>query len=128
MIRTPWESIFEFKSNPDNVGKFYMLKTWINKTTKSNLSVSEVKDELESLLYQYRKSLEQHNIKYKSGILQSLILGTSELLENAFWLKFSKIAKGLFSAQKEKADLLSLELSATGKDLAYIYEASKKFS
>lgn len=125
---TPWESIFEFKSNQDNIGKFAGLKSWINKITKSNLSVSEVKDELESLLYQYRKSLEIHNIKYKSGVLQSLVVGIGELIENAVWLKFSKLAKGLFSAQQEKADLLSIELSAPGKELAYIYEASKKFS
>lgn len=125
---TPWESIFEFKNNPDNIGKFAGLKSWINKITKSDLSASEINDELESLLYQYRKSLEIHNIKYKSGILQSLVVGAGELIENAVWLKFSKLAKGLFSAQQEKADLLSLELSAPGNELAYIYEASKTFS
>ena len=125
---TPWESIFEFKNNPDNIGKFAGLKSWINKITKSDLSASEINDELESLLYQYRKSLEIHNIKYKSGILQSLVVGAGELIENAVWLKFSKLAKGLFSAQQEKADLLSLELSAPGNELAYIYETSKAFS
>lgn len=125
---TPWESIFEFKSNPDNIGRIAGLKLWINKIVKSNFSVSEVKDELEFLLYQYRKTLEMHNIKYKSGILQSLVVGTGELIENAVRLKFSKLAKGLFSAQQERADLLSLELSAPGKELAYIYEASKRFS
>ena len=125
---TPWESIFEFKNNPDNIGKFAGLKSWINKITKSNLSASEIQDELEYLLYQYRKSLEIHNIKYKSGILQSIVVGTGELVENAVRLKFSKLAKGLFSAQQEKADLLSLELSAPGNELAYIYETSKAFS
>lgn len=125
---TPWENIFEFKSNPDNIGKFAGLKSWINKITKSDLSIAEIQDELEFKLYQYRKSLEAHNIKYKSGILQSLVVGTGELLENAARLKFSKIAKGLFSAQQEKADLLSLELSAPGNELAYIYEVSKTFS
>jgi len=125
---TPWESIFEFKNNPDNIGKFAGLKSWINKITKSDLSASEIHDELEFQLYQYRKSLEIHNIKYKSGILQSLVVGAGELIENAVWLKFSKLAKGLFSAQQEKANLLSLELSAPGNEIAYIYNASKAFS
>jgi hypothetical protein len=125
---TPWESIFEFKSNPDNIGKFAGLKSWINKITKTNSSVSEIKDELEFLLYKYSKSLDIHNIKYKSGILQTFVVGTSELIENTIRLKFSNVAKGLFSAQQAKADLFNLELSAPGNEIAYIYEASKAFS
>lgn len=49
---TPWEKIVEFKSDPDNVGKFAGLKVWMNKAISSGASISEIKDELDYLLYQ----------------------------------------------------------------------------
>ena len=122
---TSWESIIEFKSNPDNIGKFAGLSNWMNNSTKSGSSIAEIKDELEYKLYQYRKSLELHKIKYHSGRLQRIIVGTAELIENTARLKFSNIAKGLFSTHHEKIDLLNAELTAPGSEIAYLYEAQK---
>ena len=125
---TPWENIFEFKNNSDNIGKFAGLKIWINKVVATGNTIQEAKDELEYLLYQYQKSLDIHKIKYNRGFLQSIIVGTAELLENAVRLKFSNIAKGVFNAQASKADLLSIELNSPGKELAYIYQAKGEFT
>jgi hypothetical protein len=124
---TPWENIAEFKNNVDNKGKFAGLSMWMNNTAKSGASISVIKDELDYLLYQYRKSLELHKIKYHSGTLQRIVVGTAELIENAARLKFSNIAKGLFSVHQERVDLLQTELTAPGKEIAYIYQAQKVF-
>ncbi|MFM2224698.1 MAG: hypothetical protein RJA07_900 [Bacteroidota bacterium] len=124
---TPWSNIFEFKSNPDNKGQFAGLRTWVNKSAISNLTAHEIKDELEFLLYRYQKSLELHKIKFNSGILQTLVVGSAELVENVIKLKFSNIAKGLFSAQQTYAELLNVELTAPGNELAYIYKANRSF-
>ncbi len=125
--KTPWENIIEFKTNPDNVGRFFGLRNWVNKAVRSGLSVAEIHDELEFLLYQYQKSLELHKIKHQSGILHTIVVGTAEMVENVLKLKFSNIAKGLFSAQQSKADLLLAELTAPGNELAYIYKAREEF-
>ena len=124
---TPWANITDFKNNEDNKGKFAGLSMWMNKTANSGASMSEIKDELEYLLYQYRKSLELHKIKYHSGTLQRIVVGTAELIENAARLKFSNIAKGLFSVHQEKVELMQAELTAPGKEIAYIYHAQKTF-
>lgn len=124
---TPWENIVEFKSNTDNIGKFAGLKVWMNKAISSGASISEIKDELDYLLHRHRKSLELHKIKYHSGTLQRIVVGTAELIENGARLKFSNIAKGLFSAHQEKVDLLQAELTAPGKEIAYIYQSQKTF-
>lgn len=126
--QTPWENIFEFKSNSDNKGRFSGMRTWVNKTINSGLSEPEIRDELEYLLYQYKKSLELHKIKHHSGVLQTIIVGTSEIIENVIKLKFSNVAKGLFSAHQSKADLLNAELTAPGNELSYIYKAREAFS
>ena len=126
--QTSWEKIREFKNNPDNKGRLASLKDWMNKAIKSGRTIAEINDEFDSLIYQYRKSLELHEIKHRSGTMQTLIEGSAELIENAFKLNFSKIAKGLFSAQTTKAELYSAELTAPGNALAYLYMAKKAFS
>jgi len=60
-------------------------------------------------------------------MFQALVVGTAELIENAAKLQFSKIAKGLFQASQLKAELLNAELTAPGKELAYIYKAKEHF-
>jgi hypothetical protein len=124
---TPWDNIFEFKSNPDNKGRFAVMRSWVNKAIRSGLSAPEINDELESLLYQYQKSLELHKIKHNRGILQTFVIGSAELIENVATLKFSNLAKGLFSAQQSKVEILIEELKAPGNELSYIYKARETF-
>jgi hypothetical protein len=124
---TPWEDIFEFKRNPDNKGRLAGLRYWINKAVNSGFTAPEIRDELEFFLYQYRKSLEIHKIKYQTGILKTIVVGSAEILESVVKLKFSNIAKGLFSAQQSKAELLNAELTSPGHELSYIYKAQSVF-
>lgn len=124
---TPWENIFEYKSDKDSIGKLAALKVWINKSLKSGNSIQEVRDELDSLIYEYEKSLSIHKIQYGSGIFQAMVIGSAELLENALKLKFSNIAKNLFSASQVKANLLKAELESPGKEVAYIVNSLDKF-
>jgi hypothetical protein len=124
---TPWEKIWDFKNDSDNIGKMSGMRTWINSVVKTSLTTSEIKDELEYKLYQYRTSLELHKIEYESGLLKSFIVGGAEIVENIARLKFSDIAKGLFSAQQKKIDLLKIELNAPGHELAYIYQTQEVF-
>lgn len=125
--KTPWENIFEYKSDKDSIGKFSALKVWMNKSLKSENSIQEIKDELDVLIYEYEKSLSIHKIQYERGIFQALIIGSAELLENTVKFKFSNIAKGVFSVTKEKADLLKAELESPGKEIAYIVNSITKF-
>src|SRR5258705_181572 len=109
--------------------KNFLFDAWQQGPVKlaKGVDLKEIQSELEFKLYQYRKSLDTHQIKYKSGILQSFIVGSTELLENIARLKFSLIAKGIFSANQKKIDLLNIELNAPGHELAYIYQVQEAF-
>jgi hypothetical protein len=100
---TPWEKIWDFKNDSDNIGKMSGIRTWINSVVKTSLTTSEISDELEYKLYQYRTSLELHKIEYESGLLKSFIVGGAETLENIARLKFSDIAKGLFRHNRKRS-------------------------
>lgn len=126
--QTSWEKIFQFKSDPNNKGRLAVLKDWMNKAISSNRPATEISDELEALLFQYRRSLEIHKIKFRTGTLQTLVVGTAELLENAARLKFSAIAKSIFSAQTARAELYNAELTSPGSALAYLYKVGEEFN
>lgn len=124
---TPWEAIFDFKADEDNVGRMAKLRRWVNNAVKSNNSPAEIRDEIEALLYDYRKSLEIHKIKYNLGAIESVVVGGLEIAENIAKLKPSKIAKGLFQVSEAEVELMKLELTAPGNELAYIYKAQQQF-
>ncbi len=122
-----WESIFEFKNDKDSFGSLLGLKCFINEMSKSNLSLSEIDEKTEYLLYKYEKALELHKIKSSSSILEMLIVGSAELIENVAKLKFGKIAKGLFKIGKSQIELMDLELKAEGSELSYLSKIKKNF-
>jgi hypothetical protein len=126
-LETPWEIILEFKQNLDNVGRFAAMRNWVNKVSRAEVPTSEIRDELNDLLYQYRKSLEIHHVKYDTGILETFIVGGLSFLEKTITLKWSEIARGIFSARQQRIDLLQTELTSPGRELAYIYKAHEKF-
>jgi hypothetical protein len=124
----PWQDIFDFKSDPINNGHLTGLRTWINKMSRTDYKVNEIEDELQYLLFQYRQALNYHNIKFRMGALETIVVGLSELAERTIKLQFSKIAKGAFSARQTKAELLQAEMTSSGNEVAYIYKANNKFS
>jgi len=125
-VSTRWESIFEFKTDPDNKGRMASLKRWITKIAQSSLSATEIEDEIEYLLYKYRKSLELHKIKYKTGTLHTIIMNAG-LMRNLLTFNFSAASKEIFSLKEAKANLLTAELNTEGNELSYIYNTQRTF-
>ena len=70
---TPWEAIIDFRNDNDVKNKYLKLISWINTVTISSFSVSDVKEEYESLHSDYIKAFKFHRMKYNNSILQVLI-------------------------------------------------------
>jgi hypothetical protein len=49
------------------------------------------------------------------------VVGSAALLENVLKLKLGEIAEGLFRLEEEHIKLAQVELSAPGRELAYIF-------
>lgn len=123
----PWESIFEFKNDKDSYGSLLGLKCFINEMSNSTFSLAEIEEKTEYLIYKYEKALELHKIKTATSVLEMLIVGSAELIENVAKLKFGKIAKSLFSIGKSEIELMELELKSEGSELAFLSK-TKKFN
>ena len=122
-----WEQLLDFRNDLDTKCKYYALIDWINQVSKANLDPSEFEEKYNYLFHEYLNQYRIHKIKYKSSILEVLVTGTAEFLENALTLKFSKITNNFFQIFKANTTLLESEQNLKGRELAYIHKINKTF-
>jgi hypothetical protein len=124
----PWEQVMEFRSTEQNRTTFLELRDWITNVAHGSLSAREIEEKLEHLLSQYRHYMTIHRLKYSSGILETLVVTSAEIIEDLTQLRFSKLAQTMFGFRKRKVELLEAELTAPGKEIAFIWKARDKFT
>jgi hypothetical protein len=126
--QTPWEQIFEYRSDPESRAKFLDLRNWMNEIFHQKLSATEISEKLEYLLSQYERHLRLHKMKSNAGVIETIIVSSGEGLENLLKLKLGKLTKQLFSMRQRKIELLEGELTAPGSEVAYILKTQETFS
>lgn len=125
---TSWEEIIDFKANDDIKLSFQRLRNWmidISKTT--NLSKMEIEEKYEYLYHEYKSHIERNRIKTTKGAVKTMIFTATDTIENLATLKWSKLAKDLFSIFDGNMRLAEIETNAPGKELGFIYKANEKF-
>jgi hypothetical protein len=115
-----WEQILEYRSDPDSQSRFLALRNWISEVVNAKLTTVEAEDKLEYLVEQYRRHFRLHKLKTNAGILETIVVGAGEFLENAVKLRWGAAAKGLFAFKRRRIHLLEGELTAPGREIAYI--------
>lgn len=124
---TPFEQILEFRQDERARATLSGLRDWQNEISKSSLSAREIATRLEHLVHEYESQLKLHRLKYKTGVFNTLITTSAEIIEHMSRLKFSSAANALFSIRSRKIALLEAERSTVGREVAYISLARKRF-
>lgn len=124
----PWTDIFQFKEEEDTRFKFLSLRSWISDITSSKLNKNEIEEKIEYSFREYEKHLEINKMKYEKSILETVIVGGAELIENLLKLKIGNIAKKFFDYKQLKINVLESELKAPGKEIAYIDKIKREFT
>jgi hypothetical protein len=125
-VDTPWEAIVDFRSDEATRLQYLALINWINEMAKSSLTANEINEKLEYLLMEYKRSIERHRLKWKTGILEIVAAATAgfftgnlpaaiNLLSNIV-----KVGSTALNLQEEEGKL-------PGKEIAYIYHANQNF-
>lgn len=125
--RIKLEKLIEFKNDSETRDKFLSLKNWVNEVSKSNLTLSEIKDKTEYLTNEYEKGLLIHKLKYKKGKLQIIAETTAEMIENLAKLKFSSLISKLFAWNENKIKLMEGERNLIGREISYLIKAQEYF-
>lgn len=125
---TPFESIMAFRSDPSSKSKFLGLRRWMRKIARENLTPLEVQEEIDYLLQEYEQHMRLHEIKVCRGAVETIVVGAAELMEDLVKIKWGSLAKKLFSLTRRGTDLMEAEMSAPGREVAYIARARSVFS
>ncbi|HEY3102213.1 MAG TPA: hypothetical protein VGJ69_01395 [Pyrinomonadaceae bacterium] len=118
-----WEQIIEFRSDPDSQNKFLELRNWMSEVGRGDLTPNEINLRLEVLINRYRAHMNLHRMKTHTGKLQTVIAAATNLLRG----NLLDATSALFSYKNQRVGLLEAELTAPGREVAYIVAARERF-
>jgi hypothetical protein len=124
---TPLEAIVDFRSDPQSRHKYLRLRQWANEVANSDMTGKELEDKLEWLISDYEQHLRLHRMKYRRGVLETVVTIAADTLENTLKLRLGKLAKSLFSFREHRIALLEAEMKTPGREIAYIVAAREQF-
>lgn len=124
---TPWDALLEFRADPDVQSARRRFMRWATKMASSNRPSREIKDEMESLMDDYREYMRIHSIKSAHGRLETVLVLTAEMVESLLKLQLSRAVKALFDIRRFDAELLEAERTAPGRELAFVIKVEENF-
>lgn len=116
----PWQEIVQFREDPENVQSLRRLRLWAQQQASSKKSVEQISEELESLLYDYRKYMTVQHRKFSQGVVSTIVTSTAETLAHVASLNFGKAVGALFALRERRVALEEAELRAPGREVAYV--------
>lgn len=123
-----FEQILDFRKDEDSRNKLKSLRHWwTNTLRKGELSPNEIGEELEFSLHKYEERMKVMKMKYQKSVFRILLTIPFDLIENLIKLKFSSAFNALFTFQDLRLKFIIEELSAPGRELAYISKAKDIF-
>ena len=124
----PLEQLLDFRRDEDARTKLTALRHWMNKMAREQSSPAEIAEELESLLFEYQRHMRVHRLKHEVSTLQVILTTPFKVMEELVRFKFGTAVEALFALRKQRLDLMEAELTAPGKEVAYISRAMDLFS
>ena len=126
--RTPWQDIIDFRADPDAKHELIALRRWMRKVNSESLRPAEIAQELDYLLNEYERYMQLHHIKVNKGFLETVVTVTGEVLEHIAKLRFGALAKVPFAVRARHIALREAELTAPGREVAYITRVRSEFA
>ncbi len=120
---TPWEQVLEFRSDRKVREHFVALRRWIDKTIRSDIPLREIEDELSYLLNEYTNFMRIHRMEFRWELLR-VILSAPAAAISCDWAKLASLPSDFARC---RISLLKAELTAPGREIAYLIRAREEF-
>lgn len=120
---TPFSAILDWRSDEEALRKYRRLRAWISRASQPTSTAAQISEELATLLDDYELYMRSQHTKLARGRIEIIVTTAAEVLENVATLKLSTAVSRLFGLLKEDATLLQSELSAPGREVAYVAHA-----
>lgn len=124
---TPWEQLLDFKRDADVEHSLKLCRRWIRKCAEADKKPIEIREELEDLVADYTSTMRRHRLKFRPGLIETTLCVSAELAENILKLQWGKAAQALFKVRQNRLSLLDAEVTAPGREVAFIVRARERF-
>jgi hypothetical protein len=124
-----WDHILEYRKDPDSLRRFSALRVWVNQMARQRMSEPESRDLLESLLADFEAHLRLHKLRFLYRSLGVVVCCDQERVKEL--AQSSKATdKCQYATMQDLAclDLLEAELTAPGREIAYLSFTRKTFA
>ena len=121
-VDCPWQDIIDFKEEAHD--KLWRFRRFLHTLATKEQTEAEIRDDIGWSVNEYAKAMDRLKIKRSIGFMETYIIPTVEALEA---LKPSSFLKGLVGIKKRKLELYEGVEIAPGREVAYIYDAQKRF-
>jgi hypothetical protein len=122
---TPLEELLDFRADPEIRTDFLALHRWARSVAMDGVEATDLAEEIEYLISQFRRHMKTKRIEQSSSALEVVVTVGAQALENALKLRLADLAKLPFAVAKRTAALTAAELSAPGRELAYLAKAAE---
>jgi hypothetical protein len=99
----------------------------VRKMLRDDISIKELREELDYLLLQYRSQMLKHRLRVRTGILRVFLSFGAGVIENAIKLKLKDVVDLSFQVSDRIVALKDAEQSAPGKEISYLVKAHRRF-
>lgn len=124
---TPWEAIRDFRDDQDARLKLRRLRAFVSRMGREGVPPHEIADQIASMAADYQTYTRLQHAKIRHGFWQVLISTTAGVLEDIANFKFSGAAERLVNLRGENLRLRERELSAPGREVAYLAAVRARF-
>ena len=123
----PWQDIIDFRNEDESKKRLLDLHLWISDLATGKVSYVEAANRVQSLKERYRDSMKIAKMKFKTGIVRTIVVGLFALIENTLKLKLKEIADAPFNIVNGRAELMEREMDAPGRQLSYLVRLEDRF-
>ena len=123
-----WKELIQFKNDAETQRKFLALRNWMIDITKSDYSQKEIQEKFEYLLADYNRHVEINNLKESFTKVELIFFGALDAISNLPELSLNKLIKPLIEFKKHQIRIMESELTAPGKEVAFIQHTNKNLN
>lgn len=125
--RTPWEAIADWRADNDTRMRYRRLRKWISDCARTQLSASEIEEQLATLADDYATFAASRHKRLSRSRCEVIVATIAEIAEDIAAFRWSGAVNSLFSLYREETTLLEAELTAPGREVAYVVNARQQF-
>lgn len=122
-----WQDILAFKAEAQSQEQLVRLRHWVTDVLNGKFTFGEASDRITWLMNEYQAYMRGAGIKWRNGVLRTLVVATAEFIENAVKFRLGDIAKDAFELLDAKAQRSLAESNAPGRELAYLVCAKDRY-